>query len=66
MLEVLFPEIANKKKEEQLDELLYVFLFEAGWSWDKFKQTPIPIINKMLEIHIKKLKEQNKANKRKK
>lgn len=60
MLELMFPEIVEKKKKDSVDEILYLFLHDFGWTYDEFKDTPMPIIIRMVEIHTKKIKKQNK------
>lgn len=60
MLELMFPEIVEKKKKDSVDEILYLFLFDFGWTYEEFKETPIPIIFRMVQKHTEKIKKQNK------
>ena len=56
---------ANNKKGDNINNLLYVVLVEWGWSYEDFKKTPIPILQRLLKKHKSVIEKQNKANKKK-
>jgi len=53
------------KTEENFNVLLYIALVEWGWSWEQFKNTPIPIFQRCLNQH-KKIKENEEKQLKKK
>lgn len=62
----LFPKSAAKKKRQALQTALYELMFEAGWSYEQFCETPLWVIQMILNERAERIKKQNKANKRKK
>lgn len=65
MLSRLFPNSSRRKKQDKLDDIMYLFMCEFGWSWEQFNSTPIPILMRLLKTHIKKQKQKNKKGKKK-
>lgn len=64
MLGNLFPNASKRKKDKQLNDILYLFMCEFGWSWEQFKSTPIPIIMRLTKKHTEISKKKNKKGKK--
>lgn len=61
----LLPKSAKNKKDSEIDTILYLFMVEFGWTYDKFIDTPIPIIFKLLKEHKRVKEVEQKAIKKK-
>lgn len=63
-LNKLLPNASRNKSENNYDSLLYLFLVDFGWTYDKFLVTPIPVIMRLLKQHKKVKEAEAKANKK--
>lgn len=61
----LLPKSTQNKKNHELDIILYLFMVEFGWSYEDFKNTPIPILFRLLQEHKRVKEMEHKANKKK-
>ena len=60
----LFPNVQKRQNEEQFKNILYIAMVEWGWSYDKFIETPIPIIKMLLDVRTRVKKEEKDAMKK--
>jgi hypothetical protein len=65
-LNKLLPKSSKQSAENDVDDLLYIILVVWGWDYETFKNTPIPIILRVLRAYNKMKRAEAKAHKKKK
>lgn len=59
----LLPNASKNIDEENLNNILYLCMAEWGWSWDDFRNTPLPVLLTLLKTHNKVQKERQRKQK---